>query len=180
MTASRLLACLVLGAALLPLSDPAEAQWKWRDANGRVTVSDRPPPASVPARDILQQPGAATPAARPSPTARPADVPASGVGSATPPVDAELEARKQKADEAAAARQKAQAEQEAAAKKAEEERAAAVRRDNCERARGALRAIEDGLRIARTNAAGEREFLSDQQRAAEAARMRGVIASDCR
>ena len=179
MIASRRLACLALSAALLSLPLLAQAQWKWRDANGRVTVSDRPPPAGIPARDILQQPGGSTP---PGATPRPATAaaPADAASGPARPVDPELEARKKKADEAAAAKKKAEAEAEAAAAKAEEQRLAAARRDNCDRARGALRALEDGQRVARTNAAGEREFLSDAQRSAEAARMRAVVASDCR
>lgn len=176
MTALRRIACLALSAALLPLPLMAQAQWKWRDANGRITVSDRPPPAGVAARDILQQPAtAAAPAA--APRATPAADAASAPGR---PGDPELEARKKKAEEVEAAKKKAQADADARAAKAEEQRQATARKDNCERARGALRALEDGQRIARTNAAGEREFLSDAQRSAEAARMRGVIGSDCR
>ncbi len=177
MTASRVLACLALSAALLPWSMPAQAQWKWRDASGRVTLSDRPPPPGTPARDILQQPAETSPAPA---TAAPRPTAAAAASAPGKPVDDELEARKRKADEAAAARQKAQAEAEAAARKADEQRQAVLRRENCERARGALRAIEEGQRLTRTTASGEREFLNDNQRAAEAARMRGVIGSDCR
>ncbi|HVL07616.1 MAG TPA: DUF4124 domain-containing protein, partial [Burkholderiaceae bacterium] len=37
----------VMGLALAPAS--AEAQWKWRDAQGRLVYSDVPPPPSIPA-----------------------------------------------------------------------------------------------------------------------------------
>ena len=50
---------LWLAATLTVLAaPPAFAQWKWKDAQGRVTVSDLPPPRSVPDKDILQRPEA--------------------------------------------------------------------------------------------------------------------------
>jgi hypothetical protein len=39
--------------------------------------------------------------------------------------------------------------------------------------------IDSGVRIARTNAKGEREILDDAARAVEAKRHEGVIARDC-
>ena len=53
-----LLSLLGVLAGLMP-SSPAAAQWKWRDAQGRVQYSDRPPPTTVPDRDILTRPAAA-------------------------------------------------------------------------------------------------------------------------
>ena len=55
----------VLALVGLALALPAVAQWKWRDAQGRITVSDRPPPREVPERDILVRPAAA-PSQRPA------------------------------------------------------------------------------------------------------------------
>ena len=49
----RLLVALVCCSVLI---GPVAAQWKWRDAGGRIQYSDRPPFASVPDRDILQRP----------------------------------------------------------------------------------------------------------------------------
>ena len=45
----------------------AAAQWQWIDKDGRKVFSDRPPPAEVPAKSILKQPGGA-PVARPAAT----------------------------------------------------------------------------------------------------------------
>ena len=53
-----LLSLLGVLGGLMP-SSPAAAQWKWRDAQGRVQYSDRPPPTTVPDRDILTRPAAA-------------------------------------------------------------------------------------------------------------------------
>ena len=47
---------LGLSALLLLMAGPALAQWKWRDAAGKVQYSDLPPPAGVAEKDILQRP----------------------------------------------------------------------------------------------------------------------------
>jgi hypothetical protein len=147
---------------------PAEAQWKWRDKAGRIQYSDVPPPATVSEHDVLQRPLGvqrrldAMPAAS-SPTA------AASAATEGKAVDPELEAKRRKAEQ-----------DEEAKRKAEQERAAAARADNCVRARGYLRTLDDGIRIARTNDKGEREILDDKARAEEARRTRDIIASDCK
>jgi hypothetical protein len=163
----------VLAASLaLLLALPAAAQWRWRDANGRVTASDRPPPREIPDKDILQRPAAAARAVNAAPP--PASGAASGVvatasGAASAPVDKDLQARKKAAE----------ADQQAKSK-AEEQRNAAIRADNCARARSHLATLDSGQRLARINDKGEREVLDDEARAAEVRRAREVIASDCR
>lgn len=157
---SVLLAALV-GIALV---SPASAQWKWRDAKGQVQYSDLPPPPGTPDKNILQRPNAGT--LRPAPAAEPA---ASAPPLAPKGVEPELEARRRKLEE-----------EEAAKKKAEEQRIAAALADNCQRARTQLRTLESGMRIARTNEKGEREYLDEKQIAAEQKRAREVIASDCK
>lgn len=173
MTHSRAVLCVLACAALL--STPVHAQWKWREA-GRVVASDRPPPASVPDRDILQRPASAT-----APRA-PAPMPAATAASAPAgmPGDADLAARKRRADEEQAARRKAEEAATEQKRRADEARLAAQRAENCTLARGALRSLEDGTRVARTLPNGERQVLDDAQRTQEAARLRGVVASDCR
>lgn len=155
-----LLAMLLFSLASLP----AHAQWKWRDKNGQVNVSDRPPPRDVPEKDIL---------AKPSPEARRIAAPAAAASAASAnraaPADRELEARKRGADQ-----------EQAAKAKAEEERVAALRAENCRRARSHLAALESGQRIARVNDKGEREVLDSQALANEARQAREVITSDCR
>jgi hypothetical protein len=68
---------------------------------------------------------------------------------------------------------------EAEKKQADEQALAARRQQECNRARGYLRQLEDGIRIARTDAQGNREILDDAQRAAETARAREVIQATC-
>lgn len=157
---------LVLAALALLLALPADAQWRWRDASGRVTASDLPPPRDIPEKDILQRPGGLRAPAAAAPAAAAA---ASAAPAPAPSVDKELEARKKAADQ-----------QQQAKAKAEEQRLAAVRAENCSRARSHLANLESGQRLARVNEKGEREFLDEKMRADEARRAREIIASDCR
>jgi hypothetical protein len=155
---------VVLSALLgLTIALPVAAQWKWRDKSGQMQYSDLPPPSGTAEQDILQRPV-------PMQQLRPA-APASGASAAAAAkgVDHELEARRRKAEQDQAARQKA-----------EDDRVAAARADNCTRAKSYLRTLDDGMRIARMNDKGEREYLDDQARAEEARRTRAVVASDCK
>lgn len=159
----------VIGA--LALCTPAQAQWKWRDKDGRVTASDRPPPQEVADKDIIARP----PVAKPTGPRPAANVAAASAAAARPvaatsaPADRELEARKKAAEQERAAKQKA-----------DDERLAAQRADNCRRARAQLTALESGMRIARVNDKGEREVLDEPGRADEVRRAREITASDCR
>ena len=157
----------LLLALALAVSLPASAQWKWKDKAGQTQYSDLPPPPGTPEADILQ---------RPAPAAvLPQAAPASAApGASAPPLmpksgDPELEAKKKKTEQ-----------EEAARKKAEDDRIAVAKLDNCARARVQLKAIDDGQRISRINAKGEREYLDDKGRAEEAQRARSVIAADCK
>jgi len=154
--------------ALWALSAPADAQWKWRDSRGQVHISDTPPPRDVPDKDVLQRPD---PGVRRAPPPAPAAASAAAVpgAAAKPPVDAELEERKRKADQEQLAR-----------KQADEKQRKKAREENCNRAREQLATMDSGMRIARVRPDGEREYLTDAQRAAEAQRARDAIASDCR
>ena len=155
----------LLGAML---ALPAASQWKWRDKSGQVQYSDLPPPSGVAERDVLQKPDTAVQRRAPAPL--PAASAASGPPLlATKTVEPELEAKRHKAEQ-----------EEAAKKKAEEDRLSASRAENCARAKGHLRALDEGMRMARTNDKGEREILDDKGRAEETKRARDVVASDCK
>lgn len=156
--------------AALFLSSPVQAQWKWRDASGRLQHSDLPPPASVPDKDILQRPGAPD-------AAKPATASASGVLPVAKPVPA---APKTALDTEVEQRRKAEAQERQSRKKADDERQAGQRLDNCQRAKEAVATLQSGQRIARINAKGEREVLSDDQRVEETRRAQAVITQDCR
>ncbi len=176
------LAALALGALLaFTLSGAAHAQWKWKDKTGRVQYSDMPPPPSVGEADILQRPSAAAarnagPAFAPAGTAQAAAAAMAASAAASAPagpasgaLEPELEAKRRQAADA-----------EAAKRKAEEDKNKAVKADNCQRAQAQLRALDNGMRMARVNAKGEREILDDKARADEAKRARQIAASECK
>lgn len=166
------LAALALGALLtLSVSHTAFAQWKWKDKGGRVQYSDLPPPPSVSEADILQRPSGTAAKAPPAftPNSAAAAPAASAASSPSKAVEPELEAKRRKA-----------ADEETAKRRAEEEKQNAARAENCQRAKAQLRALDDGLRMARVNAKGEREVLDDKGRAEESKRARDIIGSDCK
>ena len=99
---------------------------------------------------------------------QPAAMPASGAKPAGG-LDKELEAKKKLAKEA-----------DAAKRKADEERIAKAQIENCARAKQAKTTFESGVRIGRTNGAGEKEFMDDTARAAELKRMQSIIDRDCK
>ena len=173
---------LLLAACLVPLV--ASAQWQWIDKDGRKVFSDRAPPDDIPASKILRQPGA--PAPRPSAntetppgsaaTGGTADVAARPASGALPKISGTDKGLDEKRKTLA----KAEADKKAADLKAEEARIAASKADNCTRAKASKGDFDSGVRIARTNAQGEREYLDDAQRASEVKRLQAVIERDCK
>lgn len=137
--------------------------WKWKDAQGRIQFSDRPPPAGIPDRDILARP---TPfkasefltqaQAASAPAAKKATEPEQGKASA-----AEDPAQAQKRREIEAQNKR-------------------IRAENCERARSQLAFMENGGAVTRVNAQGEREVIDDSGRSAEMNRLRQAVQSECR
>ena len=169
----RCIPALLAALLGLVLALPAEAQWKWRDQNGRTQYSDLPPPAGIPEQDILSRPGPGT-KRRPI-TAQPA---ASGASAAAVAAASGVPAPRTSDPELEAKRKKVEAEN-AEKQKVAEAKVAAQRQDNCNRAREQLRTLDGGLRLARTNEKGEREVLDDKARADETKRTRDIIAANC-
>jgi hypothetical protein len=158
----------------------AFAQWQWLDKDGRKVFSDRAPPAEIPQKNILKQPGGQVKAPAQSVEADAADgavaaAPAKAASAApgdTPKVssvDKDLEAKKKQAEAA-----------EAAKLKAEQEKIVKAKIENCARAKQAKTTFDSGVRVATTNAAGERVIMDDAARASEARRVQSIIDSDCR
>ena len=130
-------------------------QYKWVDENGRVRYGDVPPPGVK-----------ATPLRPPPP----------GVSSQAPaakkdgdrPLSPEAAFRKRQEDAAKERDKQSKADQEAQQK-----------RENCLRAQDALRTLETGQRVARTDAKGERYYLADALVAQETARARQSVREWC-
>jgi hypothetical protein len=159
----------LLMAVVSAVCSPAHAgmQWKWRDANGATQYSDRPPPAGTPEQNILAKPSTSRMVMRAPEAASAASAPpASAAAKASDP---ELEAKRKKAEDDKLAKQKA-----------DEEKLAKQKADNCQRAQTYQRSLQDGMRIMRTNAKGEREVLDDKARAEESQRAQDSIQSNCK
>jgi hypothetical protein len=164
---------ILLVLTLLGASGSSSAQWQWLDNDGRKVFSDRAPPPEVPEKSILKRPSSAV---KPSATlvgddnqATAAPVPTAAASRPAGGVDKELEAKKKQAADA-----------ELAKRKAEEERITKVKVENCARAKQSKMNFDSGLRMSRTNAAGEREVLDDAARAAELKRIQTIIDSECK
>ena len=170
----------VAAAVLMACSAPALAQWAWRDAGGRLVYSDRAPPSSVKPNQIVKQPGG--PAAQPSApvyVGEQSTIPADPAKKAEPPKLAAPTGPRTMAEKEMEFRKRAQENADAEKKAAEEQVRKQRLAQECERARGYLRALEDGRRIARTDAQGNQVFLDDRARAAEVARVRSQVAESC-
>ncbi len=153
---------MILTAILALACGIAQGQaFRWVDKDGKVRYGDTPP-AGVKATPMKSSAGGVAP---------PPSAPAAkdGKAAAKAPVDPaqSFNERQLKAKEEAA--------------KAEKERAdAETRQKNCDRSQSYLRALDQGHRIATTNAQGERAFLDDAQRKAQLDETKAEIAKNCR
>ncbi len=157
---------ILIVAAVSLFCVAAQAQWQWVDNAGRKVFSDQAPPPDIPLKNILRQP------AKPANTLAPAPATASAASAAAPALateDKELMAKKKKAESEAMARLKE-----------ESESLAKIKATNCEKAKANQALLDSGVRMAVTNAKGEREFLDDAARAAEQRRIRAVMETNCK
>jgi len=130
-------------------------QFKWVDKDGKVRYGDVPPPGV---------------------TATPLRPPPSGTA---PAPAAKKDGEKPLSPEAAFRKRQEEAEKERD-KQAKAGQDAQEKRENCARAQDALRALESGQRVARTDSKGERYFLDDAQAAQETARARQGVQEWCK
>lgn len=166
-------ALFILSLVVLAGAAQAQAIWKWRDANGVMQFSDQPPPNTVPLKDIVSRPNGQASRGLPMAPVTPDAAAAEASGASAPArVDNELEARKKKlqAEKAAAAEER---------KQADKARVDALKAENCKRAKAQLAMLDSGVRVARPNEKGEREFLDDKARAEETNRARSAVNDNC-
>ncbi len=155
--------CLVV-FAMAGACAQAMAQYVWLDEKGVRQYSDQPPPPSVPNSRILRgkgMPAAPAPGAPEAAAANGAVNPASNsttpAKTATPSIaERNAEFNKRRAQRAADEK-----------KAADQQKLAEQKKLNCERAASYKRSLENGMRVARTNANGEQVILNDEQRAQE-------------
>lgn len=157
---------LALAGGTWLIAAPAGAQtYKWKDADGKIHYSDQPPPASAKEEETVRP-------RKPSAAA----VPATGdkaAPAATPKaktyVEQEAEFKK---------RQVEAAEREAADKKKIAD--AAEKKQNCDQARTQLAGLQAGGRLTKTNAQGEREYMSDGEIAQQIERSKKAVSDWCK
>ena len=144
-----------------------------------LSFSAMAPPADVPAKNIFKQPGIAPVLVRQTPLTDAST--ADGISqAASAPQDKASVAKPSGIDPVLAERKKKEELALEAKRKSEQERLTRSKADNCERAKLAKKGIESGVRLARTNAKGEREIMDDAARAAESQRIQSVIDADCK
>ena len=172
-TPARLLAA----GALLTLSTltltqaQSQAPYLWLDEKGLKVYSDRPPPPSMPLKNVLRTPRRAD--------GTPAQPAGQDDAAAVAP---DTDAAKSKAAPSMAERnadylKRGKDQAERAQKNADAQQARLAQADNCERARSARQAIDSGVRISTQEKNGERGFMSDEQRAAEGRKIDKVLAA---
>jgi hypothetical protein len=180
MDLKQLLKPLILALAAGSFTVAAVAQWQWLDKDGRKVYSDRSPPADIQEKNILKRPTGSVRVPSPSEAgvataavAKPSVAGSAPAAKASAPKlsgkDAELEAKKKKAEE-----------DETAKKKVEEEKMAKTKSENCDRAKNGLATLQSGVRMASVNAKGEREVYDEAKRAAETKRTQEVIDENCK
>jgi hypothetical protein len=167
----------LFGIFLASAGSLAAAQWQWIDKDGHQVFSDRAPPPEISDKNILQRPRAYAP---PAAAAAEAGVEGDAAQAQAAPLLPESNPKVGGIDKDLEARKKAAAQAEASKRKADEERVAKVKIENCARAKQAKATLDSGVRIGRVNAAGEREIMDDAARTAEARRIAGVLATDCK
>jgi hypothetical protein len=155
---------LTLMLVLLPLLAQAQ-MYKWLDENGHAQFSDRPPPPGVKAEIVGKGGRTQTPAPAPAP-ATPA---AAGAPPANSTAARELEFRKRQLS--------AEEKQKDEEKKQKD---AQIKQENCDIAQSRLKTLEDGGRILKPNASGEREYMGSDEIEAEKIPARKRVEEACK
>src|SRR5258706_6451185 len=150
---------IILTLVLAFAAGAAQAQIKcWNDENGKRVCGDAPPP------------GARTTTIRG--TQGSGEAPASAGKDAKKgpltPAEQEQESRKRRAEA-----------EKASAKVEAEQKEKSLKNENCEQAKSSLRMLESGQRIGRTDSAGERYYLNEQQIEQEIAKGREAVKRSC-
>lgn len=156
---------LLAATALMAFASLAQAQYMWIDEKGIKQFSDRSPPPSIPLKNILKAPGGV-----PRAPALAGDQAAAAPDAVKPKAAPTLADRN--ADFTKRAKEKDEREQ----KERDEKETKAAQADTCERARLAKQSLDSGVRIGIQQKDGERGYMSDEQRVAEAKKVDKVLA----
>lgn len=143
----------VLTLCLVTLAAAASAQiYRWKDENGGIVFSDKPPEGRARQQEKLDTPLSA---------------PSSG------------SIQKNLAEQEISFQKRQKEARERAEKTGKEEAAQAEKQEYCSSLRRQLMALESGERIVRRDENGERQFLEDAQREQEIAKVRQAMQNTC-
>lgn len=168
---------LLLIVAIAACSIPALAQWQWIDSRGQKVFSDRAPPADIPAKNVLRQPGGAS-LSRTAEVAQPEGV-AVAKAAEKPAEQGASKGVDKGVDKGLEEQKRKQEQQEAEKARLEQVKREKARLENCNRAKQAKTSLTSGQLLASVNAKGERGFMDDNAREVELKRADAVIAAEC-
>ena len=150
-------------AIFLATATVAAQVFKWIDKDGKVNFSDTPPPAEAVKGEAKKM---VIPLAGSTPSAAVGATPATTAKSLA---DRAKESDKKKIELAEKTKKDEAAEKDA---KQNEER--------CKEAKRYIGTLDSGTPIKQSNDAGERVFMSDNERASETARAKAAVADACK
>jgi hypothetical protein len=163
---------IAAGMAAMSLTAAAFGQYIWLDEKGVKQYSDMAPPVSVPKERILKEPASRAQAqAKAAPAPGKEEKPAGVETTPTTPPAAPMTTAEKNAD--FNKRKMEQAEKDK--KAAELAKKEADKAKNCERARNYSQGLANGERIFHIDKNGEREYLSDEQRAKEMKEAKSIL-----
>lgn len=189
---------LLIAATFSVCSCSVFAQWQWVDDTGRKVFSDRPPPAHISPKQILQQPLGSKTVEQNTPVLYPS---ANNLSEASSVAAAKAQAEKDAATAAEQAKrraqqsqEKAQAEEDAedkaneeaekkaleAERKKQEAQQAKARQENCKRAQAAQASLQSGALQAYVNEKGERGIMTEPVRNAKLQRVQKAVKDNCK
>ncbi len=171
-----ILALSPLPAAVLAQSVAPPNAWVYINSSGNRTFSDVAPPPDTPEKNILKRPGGAFAGAAKASASAPAQVPSAAAPAASAPRIAGKDPELEKRLKAKAAAEDVKKAADDAKTKVEDEANLAKRKASCDTQAQNQAALKSDNRIGRINAKGEREFLSDEQRAAELRKVESNLA----
>ncbi len=157
---------LLAATALMAFAALAQAQYMWIDEKGIKQFSDRAPPPSIPLKNILKAPPGVLTA---PPVLVQSDVAAAPALAA--PAAAKAKAAPTTADRNADFNRRQKEKADLELKEKDERDVKLAKAEQCEALRLSKRTFESGERIGVQQKNGDRGYMSDEQRAAESAKI---------
>lgn len=168
---------IIFAGLLASVCTTSFGQYQWKDDNGRMVYSDRPPPTSVLPSQMVKVPA-------PKPTVKAVEKSgekSADAGSPLKVADAKSALPiKSLADKDLESKKKAQEADQANTKKLADGERESRNNAACEDTRASLRTIESGVKVSRMNEKGEREVMSDDEKSKRTAALKKDLGEHCK